>query len=740
MRGRALPLAGMSRRGYSSRRRRFRRPPGPQGGTLTPFPQAPLDVLVEILVDNSWLAITHDVFGSRAEINITRGAQNEGGQTQAGVCRMQINNRNGVYSPRNPTSPLYRKIGRNTGIRVKVGADVRFRGEIPAWPQNWDTTGNDVWVDIEAAGILRRLGQRPKPARSALVRRVADFSDAQFILVHWPFEDDSNGTFVATVTDGAGPIAVATGLRFAADDFLPGSKPVAEVPANTAVHYHGIVPVDPNPAPSGFEVDFFVHMPVAPVGATRIKVVGSSGTVVRWEISVSSTQVVLTGVDASGTGVVLDSFTPASFFFADKGLRYRLRIRDIGGGTVSWALDMTSVGATAATNRGSTYSGSAGRATYIANAVSSTVAYGIGHVIVSSADGFTNNLSPADIGHAGETADERIRRLCAEEGVSFRLIGTRGDTPAMGPQGAKTFIDLLRECEAVDGGILSERIDTLALLYRTRKDLYTQQATLALDYEARHLASTPVPVDDDEQTVNDFTATRSGGSSIRHVETTGPLSVNDPPDGVGVYDESRTLNLERDDQLPQRAAWWVHLGTVDEARHPEIHVNMAKAVIATNPDLVGAAQQVRLGDRVTINNPPPWLPREPINQLVVGVKERLGTFGRDLRFHTVPASPYEVGVADDPDYRIDNDGSTINTTAASGATSLSVSSTNGLWTTDAGDMPFDIFVSGERSTVTAISGASSPQTFTVTRSINGVVKELPAGAEVHVFSPFMAGL
>jgi hypothetical protein len=53
-----------------------------------------------------------------------------------------------------------------------------------------------------------------------------------------------------------------------------------------------------------------------------------------------------------------------------------------------------------------------------------------------------------------------------------------------------------------------------------------------------------------------------------------------------------------------------------------------------------------------------------------------------------------------------------------------------LWS--ANDGAFDIRVGGEVVTVTAISGASSPQTFTVTRSVNGVVKAHSGGAAVEL--------
>jgi hypothetical protein len=62
-------------------------------------------------------------------------------------------------------------------------------------------------------------------------------------------------------------------------------------------------------------------------------------------------------------------------------------------------------------------------------------------------------------------------------------------------------------------------------------------------------------------------------------------------------------------------------------------------------------------------------------------------------------------------------------------------STSPLWTTASGDVPFDIAVGGERMTVTAVSGTSSPQTFTVTRHVNGVTKAHTAGEDVRLWFP-----
>jgi len=65
-----------------------------------------------------------------------------------------------------------------------------------------------------------------------------------------------------------------------------------------------------------------------------------------------------------------------------------------------------------------------------------------------------------------------------------------------------------------------------------------------------------------------------------------------------------------------------------------------------------------------------------------------------------------------------------------------------VWTTSSADWDTSlsggglyIKIGGEVMQVTAISGASSPQTFTVVRSVNGIVKTHASGAAVHVAYP-----
>lgn len=145
---------------------------------------------------------------------------------------------------------------------------------------------------------------------------------------------------------------------------------------------------------------------------------------------------------------------------------------------------------------------------------------------------------------------------------------------------------------------------------------------------------------------------------------------------------------------------------------------------------------------------------------MLGIRESLPALRRLVTFVTVPASPFEIGIVGANDgstdlrgQAIDTDNSTLNASITYNATSLSVASTGGvLWTTDADDWstslngtgPYGgglfIVVGGEVMRVTDITGGSSPQTFTVVRSVNGVIKSHLAGAPVHVRYPVRVGL
>src|SRR5690606_9613923 len=150
-----------------------------------------------------------------------------------------------------------------------------------------------------------------------------------------------------------------------------------------------------------------------------------------------------------------------------------------------------------------------------------------GHVGVWAIGGgisFNNSLPDflsAIDGYRGERAGRRIQRLCAEEDIPFYAVGDLDDTPFMGPQPITEFLDALRDAENVDIGFLYEPRDQLGLSYRTRASLQNTVPELTLTFGAEGEIIQPLePVDDDQQTTNDVTVSRPGGSFAREVQTT----------------------------------------------------------------------------------------------------------------------------------------------------------------------------------------------------------------------------
>ena len=709
----------------------------------------PLVPKVELFYDSAWQDITTYVMVRDASglVDGSRGRPNEASQTEPSIYTLIVNNRDGRFSPRNPLSPLYGKIGRNTPIRVSVGTDVRFVGEVLAWPQRWDTTGADVWVPIEAAGILRRLGQGDEPLHSAMYREItsrASIGGLPFtpvgLVAYWPCEDGPESTSIASAIGG--PPMVIEGTPD-----LAAYTPIAAsglIPIMGTAAFNGTVP---RSIPTG-ELLIRFHAAFPSGGSSNGQIFGirTTGTAQLWVInyvSGSGGQCILRVYDFENTelhnsgniSAALDgveSNFSLQLFQDGSDVDYQFRVRRVAAdGTVSEQTLTTGT----VTNRS------------IGRAVRCSAAYGqnqtetaIGHIAIADDVGLFFGLNRAITGHRGETAGNRISRLCSEEGVTFTSAGDLDDTAAMGPQRIDTFLSLLREAADADLGILYEPRASLGLAYRTRVDLLNQTPVLELDYTDGVFSSIPEPVDDDQQTRNDVTVKRPEGSEARAVDEDGPLSVQAPPDGIGQYATSIEVNVVGDEFLQNQAAWRVALGTVDEARYPRLPIHIHNPIVAGDATLKANIIAVDGGDRITIDNMPTWVSHNLVDLIVLAVRERFNGFLWFVEFVCAPYVPYLVGEyesAEGGDYRYDTAGSSLTSNFVAGTdTSMSVDvDVLPLWTTDGDEVPFDIEVGGVRLTVTAISGASSPQTFTITQTpVNGVEKTIPAGTSVLLWT------
>ncbi len=610
--------------------------------------------------------------------------------------------------------------------------EFRFVGEVSSWPSTWDTGGFDVYVPVMANGILRRLGQGARPLQSTLRRHLPVYSP----MAYWPMEDGSTSTQAANVVSGGSTMTVS-GLQFAQATGLDSSAPLPTFSSSLGtVNVRGVIP-PPSGAITSWKVQMVYNLPTAPATQRTVMRVRATGTIVDWQILVGTGGWTVRGYDADSTLQVNSTTTTISSDFGAWGsLRLDLTI---SGSTVTWVFSRITDQNVGFAQSG-TYTGSLGHPTTFlgpdSGFSSDLDGMAIGHVAAfpsKTPEQYGNSLKA----YAGETAGARMARLSQEESIQVSIFGLDATEEQVGPQGQQTFLSLVQDAASADGGILYERSTTTALGYRDRNTLVNQDVALSLSYSNSAVIAPLQPSGDDFLIRNDVTVTRTNGSSAVEMDTTSPLSVNAPPDGVGDYSTEYTLNLYDDTRLDFIAGWQLHLGTWDEERYPT--VNLA---IHNDTSLVPDILALGVGDRMVITDPPAWLPPGDIDLMVIGLSETFNQFLWNVSYVCVPYSAWLVAILNDLVYgRADTEGSELSAGATSAATTLSVATTSGpLWTTAAPDFPFDVTVAGEQVTVTAITGSSSPQTFTVTRSVNGIVKAQSSGADVRLTHPAYTAL
>ncbi|MGW6395403.1 hypothetical protein ACWFR1_34045 [Streptomyces sp. NPDC055103] len=607
-----------------------------------------------------------------------------------------------------------------------------FDGEISSWPTRWDVSGKDVWTSVEAAGTLRRLGQGTKALDSTLRRRLPSYTP----LAYWPCEDANGATQAYSPLAGGAALAVS-GWNFAQDDTLGGSDVLPTVAPGGSMR--GRVP---SSASTTWALCMIYRVDgTPPVAEQEMLSWTATGTIRRWRITMGTSGVHLLGYDAAGTLYLDSAIGPITGALSGDWHRLEFTAQQ-SGGNIAYTIAWTRIGGGATTSIPGSIAGTVGAVTQIDTQFGPGLPdIHVGHITVFPAAVIASAYDSADHGFTGETATARIARLATEESRTVSAtVYTDPAVPstALGSQRPADLLTLLQDCADADGGILYESKTDASLAYRDRRSLYNQTPRLTLSYTADGEIGPPLePTDDDQKSRNDITVTRERGSSARAVQETGPMSTAAPPNGIGVYDESVTLNVADDSQPEQIAAWRLHLGTWDEARYPTVRLMLHAA-----PHLIPATLNLTVGDRIQITDLPPWLPPGPIDLIVQGWSQVLDLYTWDMVLNCTPAGPWRVGVYDSPTLgKADTSGSQLTAGINSTATSFSVTTTAGLaWTTTPAEFPCPIVIGGEEMTLTGVTSSTSPQTFTVVRSANGIVKSHAAGAPVALARPVVYAL
>lgn len=616
---------------------------------------------------------------------------------------------------------------------------IRFSGIVTDNRYTWNKRHNINQAELKVTGPLNRL-QRPSvaPLKSSLRRGyLADNID--FPVAYWPCEEGRDGSRFESAIPGNPPMTFTGTPSLAGFDRFPCSQPVPIVGKSV---WSGPVPT--YTATGMAQMRFLIYMP--PEGIpdnTPIASLYCTGTAAEWRLIWSTSPGIYAQVfNSVGTLV----FTAGTVGIDLRGKRVRLSLEltqsgaNINYGISTATIDDASFGVASGTANTLTI-GIATLGRIGTGGLLDQVA--CGHLLVQSNVTPTTELRSELFAWVDENTAGRGIRICGEEHIPF---GSDNRTPPpsarLGPQRPIKTIEILRENEAADGGILLEpRIGDGMLTYICKSGL-ARDPDLTLSYAVGTVAEIK-PAGDDKPIANRVVAARTQGGVYTAEQTTGPMNTGDPdssPDAVGVYESQPTGNLFSELQLPNFATWALNVGTVPDRRFPTITFDLRATGLTT-------AQRVALlalgpGSRLVLQALTAAKIYRDLDFIVIGVFEVFADrFQHRITFNVAPYEPYRIGVWDAAASRYAPIvPSTLAAGIASAPATLSVASTAGLWTTAATDFPLDVVVGrngiGQRMTISGISGAASPQTFTVSNSsVNGVARSWASGTPVELYQP-----
>lgn len=725
----------------------------------------------------TWTDITSDLDVHDNGLVITVGRPDESQQTQASLLTALLDNTSGNYSL-GPQSANYPNVRRSVPVRCRVSLDngstwtVKYQGNAVGFPPNWDVTGEYATVTLTASGPLRQINQGSANATSYYAQTIPTLTGSgqlfEGLQYYWNNEN-GNGNEGADGTTSCFP-TVPSGIVVASDprvlnavaSYVPHSALSSNL-NSTAFPISG-----PIPANWDFQTGQSPKLPATPnTGHLTFRwlcaFTSLSGTqqqpLIYWQTSASSSLLWSIYWDnngnlrvQNGTNSTADNnYAPGFVSFNANGNSWYMQVVMSTNGSASDVILTVTA-----------YDGTTGSYTWTA-APGSTTGYltyvdwiGPGdndETPVSEAHMTVQNVAAATYpsgivsffqGNPGEALTDRITRIANQAGLAVTIVDdsvtetSASSSDFMGSQFFDTLANLLREAEATGVGALYDGLNN-GLTYITRNKRLSQQPTMTVDVSASPSAVIMpfAPQHDDLAIVNQATVSRRNGGTYTYSDTTSDTNIN----AIGVYSNTVTVNPESDASLPYVAKWLVHLGTPPSQgyRYPTFSFELEKV-----PSLLSSWLACYPTCRVDVTNIDSARSQHPtgtIKNVLEGWTETI----TQHRWHVdanctswqlwnVVTLAADTGSTVDTVGRYEPDSSTVNTSAAAGATSLSVAFTGTRWVTTADtggsdNFPFTVAINGWPVVVTNVTGTTSPQTFTV----NALAHAVTAGNTITIY-------
>lgn len=657
------------------------------------------------------VAIAMDVAGALIEVtdylestesfDYSWGLDDPFGDVRPGEFSFTLSNADGRFTPDNPASPYALTL--TEGMRVTWQLNTRvvsgrvqaiepvFPGDESAWAQV-RVTCDDILGELSRAG--GKLSLR---------------GEALATTSHWPF----TGTQAQQVFDTNGALSVMRvvgnpeAVQFGVD--IPGSYGFD----TGALINGGNDPSDPRAylesfgwsgGGSGIETTFTFRPVREATNTPRImETTFSDGVVVAYRMGRPSTAVPdRIWVDGASADM------PTSM---QPNRTYHLSLAwssSTGIGTATWVADD---GTSSTVTRSGTITG--GFKLAVGTRICQDGAAGI---VERVAVGGTYPALFAQLGNNSTAIGTRFTDLSQYGGDAYTINVEAGFTAYVGAQGpaGQSRLDRLTAAMATEGGriwaidtgTLTAPVPTVNLRPRTLSRDTSVDFTFHTEED---LAGSPEMIRGLTNAVAIVNA-RSATDDITVTNSTVQDAVGDTSDNTDApaYDPAWLRNLAEDR---------IRRGSTRDLRLTTITIDARLTKTNRWADLLA----LEPGDRIQVTGlPSTQLGRSTLDAWFIGGEESHTTETDRFTLHVEPT--LDAFVFDTARFA---SGGTMTLTAAINAavTSFTVTSTDALFTTAGGNFPQKIIIDREILTVTAVSGAASPQTFTVTRAAtntNGV--------------------
>lgn len=643
-----------------------------------------------------------------AGVSYQTGRADQWSNTDETSAELVFDNRAGRFSRHNPSGPYYGQLSKNTPLRsgFDAGEGTVYPVEqyVTEWPNRWDISRTDKTTKIKCAGVRRRLAQGAV-ARSDMRRTYETMDEPPTF--YWPMEEEDGASSARSVYGGV-DLTIAGDVSFGASG-PAGSAGAADLSGGGKLSAAIAVPGSAGNTADSWEIELSFSLATIPTDTTKIyhlltlrtpaSVAPTTGVQYYslWAVPAVSGLCYLSWSHfAEADGLVLHG--QAGYLGAGQTYNARLTVADAGADISSeFGLDD---GVAASTTLSTKDVYNPNRITicetppFTSTTVPAPAGYpalyqGTGHGLVISHVGMwmvartdPTTTFESTAGHVGETAGDRMTRVCEQEGIPFTM--QTGETVAMGPQPVATPLDILDDCAKSDLGVLYQA--NFGLAYQPTDARTNADSQMSISFA--QLGEAPESADDDAVYRNQWTVSRSGGASATESNEDG-IAYN------GLYDDETQVSIENDSGVRDQAGWRTNRDSIDVPRWPDIFLNFANAAATA---LISDFTALDFGPMITLTSPPSPHPTENRLVFIEGVNGFFTPLDFTARLTTSPADAYRVGIfADDVGDtdpivgRYLSDGSTLRAAVTAGATSFDVDSGGGMWwTTTADDFDPDL--------------------------------------------------